>query len=186
LVGVNGYDLSRKSDLWDYTNISWGYHYRNPKNILSTSTALTEIFSEFTIDKYYNVTEFEIEEKYLTIFVRNIRTIIYDKNIDTIRYQMERYGVEIAKSKYKGVGFLMYLPYFTKDELAVIRNCLFAQRGYKFETEYWSKFIKTYYNKDYKGFYTNSETLRLFTDDEKWFLNLILRYENNGIRRNGI
>jgi hypothetical protein len=101
---------------------------------------------------------------YVPEFTQNMITILSHGNL----FRMREDPV---------TGFQKYLPYFTKYELAIIRNCLFAKHGYDFQTEPWKRFMETYYSSNYKGMYTNAEVLERFSDNEKGLLNSILEYE---------
>jgi hypothetical protein len=125
------------------------------------------------VEKFYNIPEFEVEQKYVTEFVQNMMILLSNEYIAVMRKEYNDSG-KIEEDHL----FLVLLPHFTKYELAIIRNCLFAKRGYAFQTPYWKRFIETYYSENYNGFYANSEVMEYFSDDEKWLLKLILEYEN--------
>jgi hypothetical protein len=96
-------------------------------------------FSDSISIKYYNIPAIEMEQKYLTEFVKDIIVILHPAYVSALKDLKDAVNVRYE-------GFLMYLPHFTKDELAIIRNCLFAQRGYKFKSAYWKQFMETYYS----------------------------------------
>jgi hypothetical protein len=72
---------------------------------------------------------------------------------------------------------IRFLRCGTAEELAILRNCIFAKYGYNFQTRKWLDFFNTYYASNYRGALTNSEVLALLTEEERWLLNLILQYE---------
>ncbi|GHV12523.1 hypothetical protein FACS189491_05690 [Spirochaetia bacterium] len=161
----------------------WGYHYQEPKKVQYTGVSRIETYKDGKKVKYYNTPEFEIEQKYISLFVQDISIILGNRFIAAIHENYERHqNYERENENYKknyDIAFLMYLDHFTKEELAIIRNCLFAKHGYEFQSVYWIKFIENYYSKDYKGIYTNSEVMEFFTSDEKWLLDLIQEHEKN-------
>lgn len=134
-----------------------------------TTCSTREMYSPDFVRKFYDIPSFEVEQKYLTEFVRDIKQIVRSDNLSLLRREVEQ--------NKQSAAFLVYLPYFKKDGLAIIRNCLFAKRGYKFEIDFWKQFMAAYYSETYSGVYTNEETLALFTDDERWFLRVILEHE---------
>jgi hypothetical protein len=186
------YEITQKTDgkheslevslLGDYRSISWGFHFTGGGHLtrrrIYTETSMTETYhyqnriSDMVLEltggrhytKYYNIPEFEVEQKYVTEFTQSMITIVSHGSL----FRMREDPV---------TGFQTYLPYFTNYELAIIRNCLFAKHGYDFQTEPWKKFIETYYSPHYKGMYTNAEVLERFSEDETWLLNLIVEYE---------
>jgi hypothetical protein len=65
----------------------------------------------------------------------------------------------------------------TPRELAILRNCLYAMKGYRFTNPTWTEFFNKYLG-GYKAQYSESEVTAMFTENEKWLLYLIIRYEN--------
>jgi hypothetical protein len=122
-----------------------------------------------TLVKYYDLPVFDIEHHYLTVFIRNIFELLHDDSIAWMR----------QNSDPSNNGLLIMLPYFKKHELAIIRNCLFAKHRYDFQIPYWKELFTAYYSQYYKGIYTNSEAMEQFTDDEKWLLELVIKYEGS-------
>jgi hypothetical protein len=120
------------------------------------------------LTKYYDIPVFDIEHYYLTVFVRNIFTLLHDDSIAWMR------SVRDSSDS----ALMIMMPYFKKHELAIIRNCLFAKHRYDFQIPYWKELFTIYYSQYYKGIYTNSEVMKQFTDDERWLLDLISEYEN--------
>jgi hypothetical protein len=67
----------------------------------------------------------------------------------------------------------------TKEELAIIRNCLYASHNYSFQTARWRDFMLKYYDPNYKGTYSNQEVMDRFSESDRSLLELILKYEKN-------
>jgi hypothetical protein len=137
--------------------------------------AIVRKFEDGTIEKYYDLPVPDLEHIYLTVFIRNIFTYLRDDSIDYLRHSYN------GDTRYRGkdtVWIFIMLPYLKKHELAIIRNCLFAKHRYNFQMPYWKELFGKYYSIHYNGIYTNSKVMEQLTDDEKWFLELILEYEN--------
>jgi hypothetical protein len=65
----------------------------------------------------------------------------------------------------------------TARELAIFRNCLYAIYGYKFSNSSWTEFFEKYLA-DSRAQYSNAEVTDMFTNTDKWILDLIIRHEN--------
>jgi hypothetical protein len=65
----------------------------------------------------------------------------------------------------------------TARELAIFRNCLYAIKGYKFANSTWTDFFNDYLA-GYIGQFSNDKVTEMFTDNEKWLLNLVIQHEN--------
>jgi hypothetical protein len=117
---------------------------------------------------YYDIPFFELEHIYLSVFIKNIFSWMENRIADI------RHNPNYEKML---DPFLIMFPHFTNHELAIIRNCLFAKKGYNFQSPYWNKIFNLFYSREYEGLYTEEEVFAQFTDDEKWLLDLILEYE---------
>jgi hypothetical protein len=61
--------------------------------------------------------------------------------------------------------------------LAIFRNCLYAKYDYRFSSASWTEFFEKYLP-NYRARYSNSEVAEMFTEADKWILDLIIQYEN--------
>jgi hypothetical protein len=122
----------------DSKYIIWGFSLKEdqPERIVLGEGSMTFVYSDGGTVKYYNIPEHELENKYLTEFVGNIRLLFSEDS--TISYFREEYvqRQRYSSNMYTIDGFMGYLPHFTKEELAIIRNCLFAKHGYAFQNSY--------------------------------------------------
>jgi len=103
--------------------------------------------------RFYNIPKDKLTDIFLTAFTQDIR-----RNL----YEIKEKGIEKR----------------TKEELAIIRNCIFAKYNYSFQTPYWKNFMLKYYDPNYKGTYSNQEVMDRFPESDKLLLELIQKYEN--------
>jgi hypothetical protein len=108
--------------------------------------------------EYFNIPKTELLEKFLKSYVNTIQIIANEKDLN--------------EDDIKRI-----LAGRTKRELAIFRNCLFAMKGLRFQTQTWSDFFSKYLN-GYNGRYSNAEVMEMFTRYEKWLLDLIIQFEN--------
>jgi hypothetical protein len=109
-------------------------------------------FGDWTV-RYYNISQQELVTKYLIIFTQATHRYLNQINDLTLQGR-------------------------TKEELAIIRNLIYAKYNYNFQTPKWKQFIITYYNKNYQGLYSNQEVMDMLNEDERWLLERIIYYEN--------
>jgi hypothetical protein len=114
--------------------------------------------------RYYNIPKTELLDLFLRKYVELICTV--NEMINEYNDVNELYDLIIP-----------LLQGRTARELAIFRNCLFAIKGYRFATQTWIDFFYKHLD-GYDGRYTNNEIMAMFTDNEKWLLELIIRYEN--------
>jgi chorismate mutase len=117
-------------------------------------------------DSYYNIPRTELLDIFLEKYIKLICEIV-DKMND-----------KINESNNVDESLLTLIKERTPRELAIFRNCLYAIKGYKFADSTWEEFFNKYLE-GYKAEYSDNEVIEMFTDNEKWLLYLILRYENN-------
>jgi len=120
-------------------------------------------------EKYYNIPRTELLEKFLNSYVKIICEIIDIGNTD------RKYISTFENNFNEYISLLISSR--TKQELAIFRNCLYAIKGYKFSNFTWTIFFNKYLD-NYYGRYTNDEVKIMFTENEKWLLDLIIKYEN--------
>jgi hypothetical protein len=112
-------------------------------------------------ERYYNISR----TKLLDIFLEKYVELIYKVN-------------EMVNEDNDNKEYIMpLLQGRTSRELTIFRNCLYAIKGYKFANSTWTEFFNKYLN-GYNGRYTNDEVTSMFTNNEKWLLDLIIQYEN--------
>jgi hypothetical protein len=109
-------------------------------------------FGRFTM-RFYNIPEKELIKRYLTAFTQ------------ATKQHLNRLDDEALQGR-------------TKEELAIIRNCLFAKYNYNFQTKKWKVFMTDYYDKNYKGINSNQEVMNMLNEREKKLLERIIYYEN--------
>lgn len=119
--------------------------------------------------EYYNIPRMELLDKYLKCYVGAIYAIVNNNDYE--------YYCNISDHSEES-DIRRILAGRTKRELAIFRNCLFAIKGLKFQTQTWTDFFSIYLN-NYNGIYSNDEVMKMFTNDEKWLLDLIIQYENS-------
>ncbi|MDR2717885.1 MAG: YARHG domain-containing protein [Treponema sp.] len=101
---------------------------------------------------FQNIPQQELTDIYLTAFTK--RTRIYLEKLDD----------ETLLGR-------------TKEELAIIRNIIFAKYNYDFQSPKWKQFMIKYYDKNYKGSRSNQAVMNLLNDSEKNLLEKIIEYE---------
>jgi hypothetical protein len=112
---------------------------------------------------YYNVSMNEVLDLFLKNYIKLIiqaNEMVNDHNIN----ENQEYITPLLQGR-------------TTRELAIFRNCLYAIKGYKFTNSTWTEFFNKYLH-GYNARYSNDEVMALFTENEKWLLNLIIQYEN--------
>jgi hypothetical protein len=157
-------------------------HDFNPQHLLNKVEETDHGIIIYAYDKsqekeekyeYYNIPKEELLDMFLEKYIITIRAIVDDLN-----YYREQIGYNISVHDISKI-----LGGRTKKELAIFRNCLFALKGYKFQTETWDVFFKQYLPY-YNGRFTNAEVMNMFSDNEKWLLDLIIKYENGELYLN--
>lgn len=111
---------------------------------------------------YYNVPQNEV----LDLFLKNYLKLIVEANEMVNKHNIEKNKVYMT----------LLLQGRTARELAIFRNCLYAIKGYQFSSSSWTEFFSKYLD-GYNGRYTNDEVVAMFTENEKWLLDLIMWYE---------
>jgi hypothetical protein len=168
-----GYYFLNKHEIWRMENnrliyvrifhddAPFDYIYRETfaEKIEYAQSALTVYLTDGMIYKYYNIPENELIDIFMAKIVNEMIHII--NNVD--RY-INTADIEII------------LRNMTPRELAIFRNSIFAKYSYSFQTPNWIEFFNNYIV-DYSGKYTNAEVMEQLTDNEKWLLDLIIKYE---------
>ena len=167
------------TEIWKITNnrltyVKWlwsdGRRIKN-KEITYNSNGLTVTFESFMI-KLYNIPEVELIDIFLRKYVEDIFELLLDnKNLARIKNDYDTQGYN---------DILKLLPILRKQELAIIRNCIFAKYRFSFQTPYWKDFFQKYYISNYNGTNTNAKVMEQLSDNEKWLLELIIEYERKG------
>jgi hypothetical protein len=135
----------------------------------SYSVAGNIIDSRTYSERYYNIPKTELLDIFLKRYVELICEIVDIGNTNRrYRYQFDNYFNEYISVLIGGR---------TTRELAIFRNCLFAIKGYRFASQSWTDFFNQYLD-GYKGQYTNDEVLAMFSEEERWLLDLIIQHEN--------
>jgi hypothetical protein len=126
------------------------------------------------ITSLYNTPEDIIEQKYLTLFVKHIIKLVDIFYSASIR--RDGFDDYFDPRKYSEF-FTVLLPNLKKQELAIIRNLLFARYNYSFKTVFWRNFMNMYYPTNYIGLNTEIEVMKQFNWFERFLLELIIEYE---------
>ncbi|MDR1212159.1 MAG: YARHG domain-containing protein [Spirochaetaceae bacterium] len=121
---------------------------------------------------FYNSDPLFVVEIFLHRYTELCKTLLQADKNNYLRTYKEDYERNNEASY-----IIRFLRCGTAEELAILRNCIFAKYGYNFQTRKWLDFFNTYYASNYRGALTNSEVLALLTEEERWLLNLILQYE---------
>jgi len=118
--------------------------------------------TSWRIRKYCNISRTEL----LDIFLKNYVVLICQINdmVNDDNNNSDEYLLSLIKGR-------------TLRELSIFRNCLYAIKGYKFKDSNWTEFFNKYL-KDYEAKYSENIVISMFTENEKWLLYLIIRYEN--------
>jgi hypothetical protein len=119
-------------------------------------------------ERYYNISRTEL----LDIFLKKYVEIICEIN-DIGNNNKNDYNFEDHYDEY----ISLLISGRTSRELAIFRNCLYAIKGYRFANYTWAEFFNKYLD-GYNGRYTNDEVTAMFTENEKWLLDLIIQNEN--------
>jgi hypothetical protein len=125
---------------------------------------------------YVNVTEEEILTKYLRLYLDGIDYILDKKWETRIKYDfLDRH---ILEKRYDNDALIAEgLNGRTARELAIFRNYIFARHNYRFRSDEWNIFFKTYYKVNYNGSRTNDEVMNTLTAHEKRVLELVIEQE---------
>jgi hypothetical protein len=113
--------------------------------------------------RYYNISRTELLDQFLKRYVELICIINKMVNDNSQDYVYDL--------------IIPVLQGRTARELAILRNCLFAIKGYKFSNSTWIEFFNKYLE-SYRPQYSNAEVIAMFTNNEKWLLDLVIQYEN--------
>jgi hypothetical protein len=111
-------------------------------------------------DSYYDISKTELLDIFLKKYVKLIGEITEYINKNN---NFEEHLTTLIKGR-------------TSRELAIFRNCLYAIKGYRFANSAWTTFFNKYLD-NYEAQYSGNEVTALFTEDEKWLLSLIARYD---------
>jgi hypothetical protein len=160
------------SDIINGQEIIYGFSRVGLIEIIDENDMIILHYPDRTI-KLYNIPEYEIEHKYLRLFVKNVIRIINE----IYSYSIELNGFNSSFDLYDFRKYL--LPNLRKQELAIVRNLLFARHNYAFQTAFWKNFMEMYYPENYVGVITELEVMRQFNWFEEWLLEQIINYEND-------
>jgi hypothetical protein len=131
------------------------------------------------IRRYYNIHEEEILGYFLEIFVDKI-FLMLNSFIGGNQIRIYRTDYELLYNNEEYTPFIIdLLNNMTKRELAILRNCIYANHDYIFSNKEWISFFQKYYNKNYQGRKTEQEALNAFSSNEKWLLDMIINIEKD-------
>jgi hypothetical protein len=144
-------------------------HYDNGINI-----KVSDIIDEEMLFYYYNISNNEIFEMYLSYYLSACDWIIsslIDEEFDNI---MKEYSLD------------KFLENRTDRELAMFRNIILYKNNYNFENQEWQKLYEKYSITDYKShiwnyrqYDTNEEIMGNLTENERKLLDKITYYEKD-------
>lgn len=115
--------------------------------------------------RYYNISQKELLDIFLSRYVDlicHVNKLIIKGKIDTD--ELDDVLIPLLQGR-------------TTRELEIFKNCLFAAKGLKFQTQEWTDFFNMYLV-GYDGKFTNNEVMAMFMENEKMLLDLIEKYEN--------
>jgi hypothetical protein len=156
-TGPEGAGMMYKTDKNGRMISAWYIHRYREDSTLAKSVkynsdgSVTVDFDDYTM-RYYNIPKQELIDIYLTAFTK--RTRIYLEKLDN----------ETLLGR-------------TKEELAIIRNIIFAKYNYDFQSPKWKQFIIKYYDKNYKGSRSSQEVMDSLNNSDKYLLEKIIEYE---------
>jgi len=140
------------------------------ERIEENSQSITIYYTAYGInlsERYYNISRAEL----LDIFLKNYVEIICE--ISDIGNN-NKSGYNFGDNYNEYISLL--ISGRTARELAIFRNCLYAIKGYRFANSTWTEFFNKYLD-GYNGRYTNDEVTAMFTENEKWLLDLVIQSE---------
>ena len=151
---------------------------RDESENLAGNTVTEEIIEEspqeVPIKEANNITETPIVEPVAENFQEQEEVkeepVIEDKN--TVEDDLDLIVLETVYDEVINKGNEAYLYNFSSDELAIIRNTLYARRGYKFKKKEYQKYFgeKYWYN-------PTTSSQNILTKNEEKLANIIKRYE---------
>ena len=151
---------------------------RDESENLAGNTVTEEIIEEspqeVPIKEANNITETPIVEPVAENFQEQEEVkeepVIEDKN--TVEDDLDLIVLETVYDEVINKGNEDYLYNFTPSELAIIRNTLYARRGYKFKKKEYQKYFgeKYWYN-------PTTSSQNILTKNEEKLANIIKRYE---------
>ncbi|MDR0314117.1 MAG: YARHG domain-containing protein [Treponema sp.] len=137
------------------------------------------VYSKYSKEtrRYYNIHEEELLDYFLKIFVEKIFFMFNPQRgisqLDEYRIDYER----LYNNEEHTPVVIDILNNMTRRELAILRNCLYANHDYSFRSEKWISFFQKYYDANYQGIATEEEALNAFNRNEKWLLDIIIEIE---------
>jgi hypothetical protein len=171
-----GYSRDEFTEIWRtvdgrLTYAEWVYSDGRrfiARSINYDGNKITVIMNSAFTKRFYNIPENDLLDIFLMKYVQDVFEILNENNLVAIRndYNTNRYN-----------NVLRLLPFLKRQELAIIRNCIFAKYRYSFQTPNWRNFFTKYYIENYNGIYTNAQVMTQLSDNERWFLDLIIEYE---------
>jgi len=127
---------------------------------------------------YINIPREELLEKYLKLYLDGIDYILdkkWETRIKGVAFWTDK---NIIEKRYDNdASIIESLNGRTARELAVFRNYIYVRHNYRFSSNEWNTFFRTYYKNDYNGNKTNDEVLNTLTEREKHILELVIEQE---------
>nr|WP_314657297.1 YARHG domain-containing protein [uncultured Fusobacterium sp.] len=139
-----------------------------------TEEVIEESPQEAPVEEASNTTETPVVEPVAENFQEQEEVkeepVIEDKN--TVEDDLDLIVLETVYDEVINKGNEDYLYNFTPSELAIIRNTLYARRGYKFKKKEYQKYFegKSWYN-------PTTSSQNILTRNEEKLANIIKRYE---------
>lgn len=164
----------------------WEYYDRVSSDVVYTKNNEINIVSWDTSDGsmpphlhcYINTPQEELLKLYLKLYLEGIDYIL-DREWETrIKYKWYEYRL-IEKRYDNDTAILESLNGRTARELAIFRNYIFARHNYRFSSDEWNAFFRTYYKNDYNGTRTNADVMNILTEHEKYVLDLVVKQGNS-------
>ena len=178
--GSYNMEYTMEHDKLVYWALGEGLHYgRAPftvvKNIFQNNQSVTIDYTDDSGDgrvyreRYYRVARAALLDIFVKQYLNIIAEIVEIGNTDKAMYNF-------------GDNYDRYITLFinsrTARELAIFRNGLYALKGYRFANTEWLDFFTRYMPSYNPRSASNAEVTGMFTDNERWLLNLVIQREN--------
>jgi hypothetical protein len=188
-IGNGAYENSIKEYKFNSENFIESIAEKGTSGYWNTSERIEKIDNSIMVffrndyekREYYNIQADILLDCFLNVFVEKVFLMLNFRYI-TGKNQLDLYRTdyELLRDNKEHTPLITdILCNMTKRELAIMRNCLYANYDYNFKNEEWRKFFQKYYNIDYQGQLTEQEVQNIFSENEKWLLNMIIEIEGD-------
>jgi hypothetical protein len=173
------YRFSGRLIHWEGTareSIEIGYRNNNEIHIVTRNP--TDGTMPPNLFCYINIPREELLGKYLKLYLEGIDYILDKKWLTRVKGVAFYTDRNILEKRYDNDALIVEgLNGRTARELAIFRNYIYARHNYRFRSDEWNIFFRTYYKVNYNGSRTNDEVMNTLTDHEKRVLELVIEQE---------